>query len=419
MITSEISAASNQIKSRAEQEGIYECKYVWTAEDVEKLNEQYDCLQGNWKLISNYLNGPNPLECMMKWQSLHPENTLQRQLWSQEEDEQLKELVQKYGKKWSKICTVMNWRTGKQVRERYLNQLQGHINNEKWTEEEDKIILRLYKKFGTKWSYISTFLKGRPENMVKNRFYANLKRRYQSDLEESDEDDHQEDSQDSLNITKYKKKKKNKQYKFINSSIKIKKSQLRTLQLDVPERITRSKEKNQPSIQVKQENIDENDRKNQIDQQAFIKEEPIVNEKQQNPQELLHQQYEYQNEAFQKFLLEYGQLGINQQQQLLLGMNQQQQQQQQQLGINQQQEQLLCNSHQLGIQFNPQLCPRCLGCSNNIGQFYSLADISHLFKMFQYQMFIQCQPKLEMTSTVNMMQNQSQPNKQYNNFILQ
>lgn len=33
---------------------------------------------------------------------------------------------------------------------------------EKWTEEEDKIILRLYKKFGTKWSYISSFLKGRP-----------------------------------------------------------------------------------------------------------------------------------------------------------------------------------------------------------------------------------------------------------------
>ncbi|CAK63441.1 unnamed protein product (macronuclear) [Paramecium tetraurelia] len=416
MITSEISAASNQMKSRVNSEGIYECNYVWTAEEVEKLNEQYDCQQGNWKSISKYLNGPNPLECMMKWQSLHPENTLQRQLWSQEEDEQLKELVQKYGKKWSKICTVMNWRTGKQVRERYLNQLQGHINNEKWTDEEDKIILRLYKKFGTKWSYISTFLNGRPENMVKNRFYANLKRKYQSDLEESDEDDQQEDSQDSLNITKYKKKKKNKQYKFINSSIKIKKSQLKTLKLDAADRMTRSKVKKCTSINVKQENIDMDEKKNQVSEEVFVKEEPNKNENQYNPQELLHQQYQYQSEAFQKFVMEYGQLGINQQQQLLLGVNEQQEQ----LGtIQQQEQQFICNSNQPGVQFNPQLCPRCLGCSNNMGQLYTLADISHLFKMFQYQMFIQCQPKLETTSTVNMMQNQSQPNKQYNNIILQ
>ncbi|CAD8192886.1 unnamed protein product [Paramecium octaurelia] len=388
MITSEISAASNQMKSRAEQEGIYECKYVWTAEDIEKLNDQYDCQQGNWKLISKFLNGPNPLECMMKWQQLHPDNTLSRQLWSQEEDEQLKELVQKYGKKWSKICTVMNWRTGKQVRERYLNQLQGHINNEKWTEEEDKIILKLYKKFGTKWSYISTFLQGRPENMVKNRFYANLKRRYQSDLEESEDDDQQVDSQDSLNITKYKKKKKNKQYKYINSSIKIKKFQLKTMKSDIFERMTRSKEKKEPQINVKQENVDMNDQQNnKAVQQMCIKEEQIGVESQQNPQELLYQQQEYQYQAFQKFLQEYGQLDL--------------------------QQQLILNQNQIS---NQALCPRCLRSSNPLGQLYTIVDISHLFKMFQYQMLIQCQPKLETTSQ---MQNLSQSNKQYNNIILQ
>lgn len=41
--------------------------------------------------------------------------------WSEEEDEQLVKLVKKYGKNWKRIGTIMFWRTGKQIRERYLN----------------------------------------------------------------------------------------------------------------------------------------------------------------------------------------------------------------------------------------------------------------------------------------------------------
>ena len=41
-----------------------------------------------------------------------------------------------------------------------------------------KINLKIYIKYleyGTKWSKIAKFLKGRSENMIKNRFYTKIK----------------------------------------------------------------------------------------------------------------------------------------------------------------------------------------------------------------------------------------------------
>jgi len=34
----------------------------------------------------------------------------------------------------------------------------------------------MYKKYGSSWSKISKFLKGRTENAIKNRFYSTLRK---------------------------------------------------------------------------------------------------------------------------------------------------------------------------------------------------------------------------------------------------
>ncbi|CAD8098443.1 unnamed protein product [Paramecium sonneborni] len=252
-----MSVASNSKQENEVKESVIETKFTWTTKSIEKLKELHVLQQGNWKSISTLINGPTPLECMYKWQQLHPDQTPSRQLWSSEEDEQLKELVQKFGKKWSKICTIMNWRTGKQVRERYLNQLQGTINQDKWTEEEDKLILKLYKKFGTKWSYISSFLNGRPENMVKNRFYANLKRRYQCDLGDSDDEDFEEESFNSSNEEKSQIQRKRKPQKTLKEPLKIKKLQVSDENIENFQRMTRSKNQKQNDDSLKQDSPNE------------------------------------------------------------------------------------------------------------------------------------------------------------------
>jgi len=102
---------------------------------------------------------------------------IRRKAWQPQEDEQLLKLVEEYGTKWSKIATMMKGRTGKQIRDRYLNNLNPEILEKDWTKEEDNLILFLYYNWGKKWSKIAAALPGRSEGQVKNRFHWGLKRK--------------------------------------------------------------------------------------------------------------------------------------------------------------------------------------------------------------------------------------------------
>lgn len=91
--------------------------------------------------------------------------------WTKEEDEQLKILVQKIGSvNWTLIASQMNTRNSKQCRERWINVLSPDIKCEKWTSEEDSLILQYSQIHGNKWADVSKLLKGRSPNAVKNRF---------------------------------------------------------------------------------------------------------------------------------------------------------------------------------------------------------------------------------------------------------
>jgi len=65
----------------------------------------------------------------------------------------------------------MKNRTSKQIRERYINQLDPTINHSKFTEEEDLIIVESFNTIGPKWSEISKRLFGRPVNLYNITFF--------------------------------------------------------------------------------------------------------------------------------------------------------------------------------------------------------------------------------------------------------
>lgn len=99
-----------------------------------------------------------------------------RKTWEPQEDRLLIELVEKHGLNWALISQDMGRaRTGKQIRDRYLNKLCPNINKGQWLPSEDEALVQLFKVHGRKWCEISKKLPGRTEVMVKNRFYTQFR----------------------------------------------------------------------------------------------------------------------------------------------------------------------------------------------------------------------------------------------------
>lgn len=103
-----------------------------------------------------------------------------RRGWSATEDAQLLELIDMHGKKWTEVGKMINGRTGKQVRDRFVNVLMPNIKKKNWTIAEDQLIIDLFAEFGPKWTKIAEHMDGRPEVQVKNRFYTHLKKQYEA-----------------------------------------------------------------------------------------------------------------------------------------------------------------------------------------------------------------------------------------------
>jgi len=148
----------------------------WTFDEDSKLISLMQTFANNkWCVISQSMGSRSPVQCMNRWTKILKPGLL-KGYWSKEEDEQLLEWIKVNGpKKWSECAKFMKKRSAKQCRERWLNHLDPNIKKDEWTEEEDKQIYDLYKRFGTSWSKLAREMKGRTENAIKNRFYSSIR----------------------------------------------------------------------------------------------------------------------------------------------------------------------------------------------------------------------------------------------------
>ena len=153
----------------------------WVPEEDKKLiNLARNFNERKWKEISQSFPGKNALQCFSRYKRIKP--GVNKGPWKPEEDNKILKLIEKFGKKWSKISNIIKTRNGKQIRDRYLNILAPNLNKKKFTIQEDIKLIKLYKIYGNKWAKIKEFFKNRTTEMIKNRFHSSIKKKYQNYL---------------------------------------------------------------------------------------------------------------------------------------------------------------------------------------------------------------------------------------------
>lgn len=120
--------------------------------------------------INNRNNIPiNPMSYNMNM-TISNNSNKQRNRFSKEEDECLRMLVeeQEDNVDWNYVSSKMIGRTSRQCRERYRNYLRPNLVNGSWTDEEDQLLEKMYEKFGPQWSKIAQYFPKRSDVNIKN-----------------------------------------------------------------------------------------------------------------------------------------------------------------------------------------------------------------------------------------------------------
>ena len=93
--------------------------------------------------------------------------------WSKAEDAQLRNIMKDcINPDWLSISRMFKNRNPRQCQERWCYYLSPDVNNGPWSPDEDKLLFEKYEEFGSKWSVIAKFFKGRTNTNVKNMWLS-------------------------------------------------------------------------------------------------------------------------------------------------------------------------------------------------------------------------------------------------------
>lgn len=168
----------------------------WPADEDLRLTEvmsNHKSSQVNWERLAQELGGNRTArECHDRWTRYLKPGSRKGQ-WREEEDAiVLRVIFASTGganpsgeggeasaqhppfTQWADLAPQLPGRTGKQIRDRWVNYLNPAINHLPFSREDDLMLWRGHKELGKRWVEISVkvFQSTRSENHIKNRWYS-------------------------------------------------------------------------------------------------------------------------------------------------------------------------------------------------------------------------------------------------------
>ncbi|XP_039518035.1 snRNA-activating protein complex subunit 4 isoform X2 [Pimephales promelas] len=147
----------------------------WTPEEDQILKDLVEKMRiGNfipYMQMSYFMVGRDGSQLAYRWSSvLDP--SLKKGPWSKEEDQMLRNAVAKYGtREWGKIKAEVPGRTDSACRDRYLDCLQENVKKGPWSEEEVELLKQMVEKYGVgKWSKIASEIPNRVDCQCLNKW---------------------------------------------------------------------------------------------------------------------------------------------------------------------------------------------------------------------------------------------------------
>ncbi|OKL56941.1 hypothetical protein UA08_07912 [Talaromyces atroroseus] len=139
---------------------------LWSTEEdntLRRLVEACEKDKVDWRVIASYLPGRNNKDCRKRW---HYRVSASMNLgpWSQTEDDLLKMGIHRHGTHWSRVAQVVGTRNGD--------------HRSPWTREEDRILLLAIGEYGRTWKQIvDAYFPGRTGLDAKNRQLTRKRKR--------------------------------------------------------------------------------------------------------------------------------------------------------------------------------------------------------------------------------------------------
>ena len=93
--------------------------------------------------------------------------------FTEQDDNKLREIVRRLGvKSWRKVSEAMGNRNPRQCRERWTYYLDPKLNNQPFTEDEDRLLIDVVDRLGQHWRLVNSYFINRTDAMCKNRWFV-------------------------------------------------------------------------------------------------------------------------------------------------------------------------------------------------------------------------------------------------------